>query len=64
MLTTAESMVAPETVVAAETVGSSVAAVTCLGVHGKGYDSHENAGDEKLPHLFSPRATPQSVAMT
>jgi hypothetical protein len=58
MVTTAESMVAPET------VGSSVAAVACLGVHGKGYDSDENAGDEKLPHLFSTRATPQSVAMT
>ena len=57
MVTTADSMIAPET------VGSSVAAVACLGVHGKGYDNHENAGDEKLPHLFSPRATPQSVAM-
>jgi hypothetical protein len=58
MVTTAEFMVAPET------VGSSVAAVACLGVHRKGYDSHENAGDEKLPHLFSPRAIPQPVAMT
>jgi hypothetical protein len=64
MVITAESIVAPETVEAPETVGSSVAAVACLGVHGKGYDNHENAGDEKLPHLFSPRAIPQSVAMT
>jgi hypothetical protein len=48
MVTTAESMVAPET------GGSSVAALACCGVHGKGYDSNENAGDEKLPHLFLP----------
>ena len=47
-VTTAESMVA------IETVASSVSALARLGVNGNECHSHENAGGEKLPHL-SPR---------
>jgi hypothetical protein len=43
-------MTATESMVAIETVGSSVAAPAAVGVHRKGHENQENAGEEKLPH--------------
>src|SRR5262249_48485331 len=49
-------MTTTQSLVATETVGSRVAAAACVGVHGKGYESQENAGEEKLPHLSPVRS--------
>src|SRR5262249_20249692 len=51
-----KTMTTTQSLVATETVGSRVAAAACVGVHGKGYESQENAGEEKLPHLSPVRS--------
>ena len=45
-------MTSTESMVTIKIVRSSMAASAPVGVHGKGYESQENAGEEKLPHLL------------
>jgi hypothetical protein len=46
-----KTMTTTESMVATETVSSSLAALASVGVHGKGYQSQKNTGEENLPHL-------------